>query len=315
MKWIVLVCFTLTGYAQTMPEPSKSRVVDLTVTTSETLPANWADMPRFQRWTYNWFTPLKNAYGEVISPSEGPYYGQRYVIDEHTGTQVDFPAHFIPPSDSKLPFAGEQGRVTGDKYPLERLMGFAVVIDVTSLLDKAPAEESPHYGCPHPGMGENAWLHQGRRCRPVSQRLYRQILQALSRRAPADLRSRGRKVGASLAGAGARRDGLPSWQGSVPPGNGWSKYGARRGRAGDPCRRAETWDELGGDAHQPGPTSGARRFLHRIADQGGRPERQPDASYRTGLPLSSTAKTPGHEETLRSTASRERRKRCSDGLL
>ena len=149
MKWIVLVCFTLTGYAQTMPEPSKSRVVDLTVTTSETLPANWADMPRFQRWTYNWFTPLKNAYGEVISPSEGPYYGQRYVIDEHTGTQVDFPAHFIPPSDSKLPFAGEQGRVTGDKYPLERLMGFAAVIDVTSLLDKAPAGKSPRITVAH----------------------------------------------------------------------------------------------------------------------------------------------------------------------
>ena len=175
------------------------------------MPANWADNPRFQRWTYNWFTPLKNPYGEVIAPSEGPYYGQRYVIDEHTGTQVDFPAHFIPPPDSKLPFAGEQGRVTGDKYPIERLMGFAVVIDVTSLLDKAPAGKSPRITVGHSqGLGENARLDQGRRRRPVAQRLYRPILQTLSRRAPAHFRPRGRKVGASLAGAGARRDGIPS---------------------------------------------------------------------------------------------------------
>jgi len=59
---------------------AKSRVVDLTVTVSETLPANWADLPRFQRWTYNWFVPMKNAYGQVIAPSEGPYYGQRYIM-------------------------------------------------------------------------------------------------------------------------------------------------------------------------------------------------------------------------------------------
>jgi kynurenine formamidase len=124
-------------------------VIDLSVTVSETLPGNWADLPRFQRWTYNWFTPLKNSYGQVISPSDGPYYGQRYVIDEHTGTQVDFPAHFIPPPDSGLPHAGEQGRVTGDKYPLERLMGPAAVIDVTALLDQAAPGTSPRITVAH----------------------------------------------------------------------------------------------------------------------------------------------------------------------
>ncbi len=112
-------------------------VVDLSVTVSETLPAHWGSNPPFQRWTFNWFVPMKNSYGTVAVPSDGPYYGQRYVIDEHTGTQVDFPAHFIPPPGSNLPFAGEMGRMTGDKYPLDRLMGPAVVIHVTAQVDRA----------------------------------------------------------------------------------------------------------------------------------------------------------------------------------
>ncbi len=114
-----------------------SRVVDLTVLVSETLPAHWGDHPAFQRWTNNWFVEKKNDYGTVFLPSEGPYYSQRYVIDEHTGTQSDFPAHFIPPPDSGLPNAGPLGDLTGDKYPLSRMMGPAVVIDVTDLRDQA----------------------------------------------------------------------------------------------------------------------------------------------------------------------------------
>ncbi len=149
MKPILMTLAAAAAVAQPPVDLSRLRVVDLTVTVSETLPGNWADLPRFQRWTYNWFTPLKNAYGQVIAPSEGPYYGQRYVIDEHTGTQVDFPAHFVPPPDSKLPFAGPQGWVTGDKYPLDRLMGPAVVIDVTALLDKAPNGASPRITVAH----------------------------------------------------------------------------------------------------------------------------------------------------------------------
>ena len=111
-------------------------VVDLTVTVSENMPAHWGLNPPMQRWVANWFTPAKNAYG--VTPShDGPYYSQRYVIDEHTGTQSDFPAHFIPPPNSGLPFAGPQGLVTGDKYPLNRMMGPADVIDVTAQVDRA----------------------------------------------------------------------------------------------------------------------------------------------------------------------------------
>ena len=150
MKMRVLLAAWLAGCAWAqMPDMARLRVVDLSVTVSETLPANWALQPRFQRWTYNWFEPIKNAYGQVVAPSEGPFYGQRYVIDEHTGTQTDFPAHFIPPPASKLPHAGPQGAMTGDKYPLERMMGPAAVIDVTALLDKAPNGQSPRITVAH----------------------------------------------------------------------------------------------------------------------------------------------------------------------
>ena len=137
------------GTVQARPEAvwpdfvAGSDIVDLTLTVREDLPAHWAGYPPFQRWIYNWFEPIYDSQGRILIPSEAPYYGQRYVIDEHTGTQVDFPAHFIPPPGSNLPFAGEIGRLTGEKYPLDKLMGWAVVIDATSLLDAAPPGKSP----------------------------------------------------------------------------------------------------------------------------------------------------------------------------
>ena len=114
-----------------------SRVVDLTVLVSEGLPAHWGSNPPFARWTNNWFEVLNNEYGTPSTPSSAPYYSQRFVIDEHTGTQTDFPAHFVPPPDSGLPHAGPMGSLTGEKYPLDRLMGPAAVIDVTDLRDAA----------------------------------------------------------------------------------------------------------------------------------------------------------------------------------
>lgn len=118
-------------------------VVDLTVLVHETLPAHWGANPPLQRWTNNWFSAQKNEYGTIAKPSDGPYYSQRYVIDEHTGTQTDFPAHFVPPPGSGLPHAGPMGLVTGDKYPLDRMLGPAAVIDVTSLLDQSEPGKSP----------------------------------------------------------------------------------------------------------------------------------------------------------------------------
>jgi kynurenine formamidase len=147
---LALLAWTTVSVAQNQPPKLPAAalftdydVVDLSVTVSEALPGNWGTNPPMQRWTYNWFVPMKNSYGTVAVSSEGPYYGQRYVIDEHTGTQTDFPAHFVPPPASGLPYAGPMGRLTGDKYPLDRMMGPAVVINATSLLDKADPGKSP----------------------------------------------------------------------------------------------------------------------------------------------------------------------------
>jgi kynurenine formamidase len=120
-----------------------AEVVDLTVLISEQLPAHWPTHAPFQRWTFNWFKPVGGAYSDNLAQSVFPYYGQRFVVDEHTGTQLDCPAHFIPPEGSGLPFAGPMGKMTCDKMPLAQMMGPAVVIDVRGILDQAPNGKSP----------------------------------------------------------------------------------------------------------------------------------------------------------------------------
>jgi kynurenine formamidase len=76
----------------------------------------------------------------VIGP--GPYNRDVVVIDEHTGTQFDAPAHFVPPPDSGYAGAGPMGLVTGDKVPVWRLVGEACVIDVRDHIDDAAKGES-----------------------------------------------------------------------------------------------------------------------------------------------------------------------------
>lgn len=115
----------------------RDRVVDLTVLLSESLPGHWGANPPFARWTNNWFEAGESAYGTPSTASSGPCYSQRFVLDEHTGTQTDFPAHFIPPPGSGLPHEGRAGLLTVDRYPLSRLMGPGVVTDVTDLRDSA----------------------------------------------------------------------------------------------------------------------------------------------------------------------------------
>ena len=133
-------------------------VVDLTVTISENYPAHWPFHPPFRRWTMNWFEKQAGPYTANPRPGAGGqgdtvqenlvqlvffYYSQQFVIDEHTGTQADFPAHFVPPTGSGVEFESDAGWMTGDKYPVNRMMGPAVVIDVSSILDQADPGKSP----------------------------------------------------------------------------------------------------------------------------------------------------------------------------
>ena len=162
-------------------------VVDLTVTVAENYPAHWPFHPPFKRWTMNWFQEVPGQYGK--NPKEGaggaedtvhgnvlqsvfPYYSQQYVIDDHTGTQIDYPAHFVPPPDSGLEFANENGWLTGDKYPPERMMGPAVVIDVRDILDQAdPGIESLDHGRDDQGGRGEERRDPGGRRRHLLQRL------------------------------------------------------------------------------------------------------------------------------------------------
>src|SRR5262249_9118000 len=66
------------------------------------------------------------------------YNSDILVIDEHTGTQLDAPAHFIPPPELRLPNAGPFGKVTADKVPIWQFAGEACVIDCKDLLDTTP---------------------------------------------------------------------------------------------------------------------------------------------------------------------------------
>jgi kynurenine formamidase len=119
-----------------------TRVVDLSVTVSEDLPCTWPGHMSFAHHNWNW-------YAEVDTPvrrtrSFAPYHTNFIVIDEHCGTHFDAPTHFIPPPGSGLPWAGELGTQTGDRVPLEDLIGPAAVIDLRHVRERGSAPgESP----------------------------------------------------------------------------------------------------------------------------------------------------------------------------
>ncbi len=72
----------------------------------------------------------------------GAYHRDLIIIDEHTGTQWDAPAHFVPPPNSGLAGAGPMGLITGEKVPAWQFCGEACVIDIRGHIDDAPDGES-----------------------------------------------------------------------------------------------------------------------------------------------------------------------------
>ena len=120
---------------------SASRVVDLSVTVSERLPGTWPGHMTFAHHNWNWFSEVDGPTGRTRSSA--PYQTNFFVIDEHCGTHFDAPTHFIPPPDSGLPLASDLGAQTGDKVPLEDLMGPAAVVDVSYLSGQGKPGVSP----------------------------------------------------------------------------------------------------------------------------------------------------------------------------
>lgn len=107
-------------------------IVDLSVMVGNDWPCNWPTIMGYHTSTWHKHDDWRG------------YYFTRYMImEEHTGTHMDAPAHFIPQESTGLPHAGPTGDLTAEKIPLEQLIGPAVVIDCTSLRGKAKPGESP----------------------------------------------------------------------------------------------------------------------------------------------------------------------------
>jgi kynurenine formamidase len=120
---------------------SSARVVDLSLTVSERLPGTWPGHMTFAHHNWNWFAEVDGPTGKTRSAA--PYQTNFVVMDEHCGTHFDAPTHFVPPEGSGLPLAGPLGAQTGDRVPLEDLMGPAAVMDVRPLAEGGEPGVSP----------------------------------------------------------------------------------------------------------------------------------------------------------------------------
>lgn len=117
--------------------PHGGGVVDLSLTVAGDLPCVW---------------PVGMTPFAVVPTATFGRTGRHrdmLVIDEHTGTQWDAPAHFVPPPGSGLDGAGPMGAVTGEKVPAWQFCGEACVIDLTRHRDAAAPGESFLIGPEH----------------------------------------------------------------------------------------------------------------------------------------------------------------------
>ncbi|MCZ2404754.1 cyclase family protein [Paenarthrobacter sp. Z7-10] len=118
------------------------RVVDLTLLLAEELPAAWAKHMPYQQKTFNYFVSRDDQVSPLKSEI-GPYQTRWLLIDEHTGTHVDAPAHFIPEPKTGLPKASQIGTITVEQIPLAQLIGPAVVVDISKDLPGSAPGVSP----------------------------------------------------------------------------------------------------------------------------------------------------------------------------
>ncbi len=115
---------------------ARHRVVDLTVPLAEELPCTWPGHMPFRATVWTWFAERDGV--QPVHPRMGGAYQTRWlVMDEHVGTHVDAPRHFVPPADSGLPNAGPGGAIGVDGLALLAACGAAAVVDV------APAPAQP----------------------------------------------------------------------------------------------------------------------------------------------------------------------------
>ena len=121
----------------------RCQVADLTLPLDETLPATWPGHMPYRATVWTWFADRPDD-PQPVHPQNGGQYQTRWlVIDEHTGTHVDAPKHFVPPPGSGLPNAGPGGAIGVADLPLLASSGPAALIDVRDLDGQAAPGHSP----------------------------------------------------------------------------------------------------------------------------------------------------------------------------
>jgi isatin hydrolase len=116
-------------------------IVDLTLTIAEDLPSAWATHMPFQVKPWNWFADVPDGLTPLLSGC-GPYFTRWLLMDEHIGTHLDAPSHFVPPPGSGLPHEAAQGGITSEVVQLSQLCGRAAVIPTSWDAQAAPPGES-----------------------------------------------------------------------------------------------------------------------------------------------------------------------------
>jgi kynurenine formamidase len=117
--------------------------VDLTLPLAEQLPGTWPGHMPFRATVWTWFADRPGDPQPVRPQTGGGYQTRWLVMDEHTGTHVDAPRHFIPPPGSQLPHAAPAGDIGVDRLPLLAAAGPASVVDVTRLGGTTSGGASP----------------------------------------------------------------------------------------------------------------------------------------------------------------------------
>jgi kynurenine formamidase len=111
-------------------EADPDKIVDLSVTLSEHLPATWPEHMPFAHKNWSWFEEDGLPTG-ACTCSLGPYVTHFFILDEHAGTHVDAPSHYFREGDSS------------EKIDLSKLIGPAAVIDLRQLDGEAEDGASP----------------------------------------------------------------------------------------------------------------------------------------------------------------------------
>jgi isatin hydrolase len=106
----------------------RMRMLDLTLTIAEDLPASWATHMPFQAKPWNWFRNEQAGPARLLSGC-GPYFTRWLLLDEHIGTHFDAPSHFIAPPGYEVPGSARGApATTAEQIPIGQLAGRAAVI-------------------------------------------------------------------------------------------------------------------------------------------------------------------------------------------